>query len=169
MRKKLFSILLILLVIFITGCTKKTESGLTVNSETDMTEKRGVLACTREATGMNNAAVELNYEVSYKNGYVTKLHSIEKVTSSSEEVLETYRSAYEKVFKVYKDLEYYENSITDEGNTIISDTVIEYDKVDLDELKRLENTKDSVIKDGKVALKDWLKFAEKFGTKCSEK
>ena len=93
MRKKLFSILLILLVICITGCTKKTESGLTVNSETDMTEKRGVLACTREATGMNNAAVELNYEVSYKNGYVTKLHSIEKVTSSSEEVLETYRSA----------------------------------------------------------------------------
>ena len=169
MRKKLFSILLILLVICITGCTKKTESGLTVNSETDMTEKRGVLACTREATGMNNAAVELNYEVSYKNGYVTKLHSIEKVTSSSEEVLETYRSAYEKVFEVYKDLEYYENSITDEGNTIISDTVIEYDKVDLDELKRLENTKDSVIKDGKVALKDWLKFAEKFGTKCSEK
>lgn len=170
MRKKLFNItLLLLLVITITGCTKKTESGTTINSESDMSDKKGVLTCTREATGLNNSAVELSYEVNYKNGYITKLHSIEKVTSSNEEVLETYRSAYEKIFEAYKDLEYYENSVTDEGKTVVSDTVIEYDKVDLDKLKEIENTKDSVIKDGKVALKDWLKFAEKFGTKCTEK
>lgn len=170
MRKKLFNLIfLLLLIVTITGCTEKTASGTTVNSESDMTENKGVLYCTREATGMNNSAVECSYDVYYNKGLVTKVHSVEKVTSSSEEVLETYRSAYENVFKVYKDLDYYTNSITDEGNTIISETTIEYDKVDLDKLKKLENTKDSIIKNGKVTLKDWLKFAENFGTKCTEK
>lgn len=170
MRKKLFNLIfLLLLIVTLTGCTEKTASGTTVNSESDMTENKGVLYCTREATGMNNAAVECSYDVYYNKGNVTKVHSIEKVTSSSEEVLETYRSAYENVFKVYKDLDHYYNTVTDEGNTIISETTIEYDKVDLDKLKELENTNDSVIKNGKVALKDWLKFAENFGTKCTEK
>ncbi|MBQ8131067.1 MAG: DUF1307 domain-containing protein [Bacilli bacterium] len=168
--KKLFKGIFVLFIAFlVTGCTDKTESGTTVNSESDMTKNRGILTCTREATGMNESEVKLSYEVSYNAGYITKLHSMEQVTTKDNETLNTYKQAYENIFKNYKDLKYYTNTITVEDNTVISDTVIEYDKVDLEKLKEIENTKDSVIKDGKVALKDWLEFAEKFGTKCTEK
>lgn len=168
--KKPFSLLILLLVaVLVTGCSEKTESGTTVNSDSDMTNKKGMLACTREATGIKDSEVKLSYEVSYKDGYITTLHSMEQVTSKDEETRNTYKTAYENIFEKYKDLKYYTNKITVKENTVISDTVIEYDKVDTEKLKELENTSDSVIKDGKVALKDWLTFAEKFGTKCTEK
>ncbi len=167
-KTKLF-IVLGLSILLLTGCTEKTESGTKVDSDSDMTNNNGTLVCTRTANGMNNSTVELNYEVSYKAGYITILHSNEKLVSDDKATLDTYEEAYKKIFDVYKDLDHYTNNIIRKDDYVESDTIIDYSKIDMEKLKILENTDDSVIKDGKVALSDWLKFAEKFGTKCTEK
>lgn len=169
--KKTNKILLIFLfsLIILSGCTKQNESGSTVDSKTDLSDKKGTLICTRSASAPNNTTVDLKYEVSYKAGNVTNLHSTEKIVSNDEETLDSYEVAYKNIFKIYEDLKYYDNTVTRSSNSVVSDTVIQYNKVDLEKLKELENAEESVIKDGKVAIKDWLAFAEKFGTKCSEK
>ncbi len=168
MRNKKYLFILILLLI-LTGCSKRIETGTEIDSKTDTSNSKGTLVCSREATAQNNAKVELNYEVDYKKGYVTKLHSTEKVITDDQDVLDTYEEAYRNIFKIYKDLKYYDNNVSRTKKDVTSDTVIQYDKVDMDKLLKLENTDDTVIKNGKVALSDWLEFAEKFGTKCKEK
>lgn len=163
----------ILLIIFIclfvcAACTEKTKSGIEVKSSSDMSENKGHLACSRSANGADGAQVELAYEIDYNKGYITSLRSIEKVISDNSSVLDKYESAYKKIFVAYKSLDYYTNKVTRSDTTVVSNTLIEYDKVDMDKLKSIEGEEDSVIKDGKVALSDWLEFAENFGTKCYE-
>ena len=166
--KKNKLLLLILLLLLVTGCTTKTESGTEINSKSDTSKSKGTLLCTRSGTAQGNAEVSLNYEVRYKKGYVLSVHSEEKIISNDSSILDQYEDAYKNIFKAYKDLKHYTNTVTRESNSVTSDTLIEYDKVDMNKLKEIENSDQSVIKDGKVALKDWLEFAEKFGTKCEE-
>ena len=60
----------------------------------------------------------------------------------------------------------FKNTVTKTNNSVTSDTVINYGKIDTDKLLAIEGEEDNVIKDGKVKLDDWLDFAEQFGTKC---
>ena len=169
MKKSSLVFIILLSVFLLTGCTEKTESGTKVSSSTDTTNSRGTLTCTRSGIGLNSSEVDLNYEVKYNAGYVTNVHSIEKVTSTDSSTLDQYEEAYKNIFKAYKDLDHYTNNVTRTENTVVSDTIIEYDKVDMAKLEKIENAEETIIKNGKVALSDWLTFAEKFGTKCSEK
>ena len=169
--KKIFkAIILVISIIFITACgSEDMEKGITVSSKVDTTNKNGTLLCSRSAEAQNNAQASFIYEINYKNGYITKLHSKEEITSSSDEVLDTYEDAYKNIFKAYANLKYYDNNISRTKTSVISDTTIDYTKVDIEKLKELEGQEDSMIKNGKVLLKDWLTFAETFGTTCIEK
>lgn len=160
-------IFLLLLTLVVGGCTKKTESGIEVKSSTDLSGKHGVLHCSRGAT-VTNGVADLSYDITYSDGYITKMHSKEIVSSTDKQVLDTYENAYKNSFKPYENLQYYDNNITRSSDKVISDTVIQYDKVDMDALSAIENSEYSVIKNGKISVNDWLEFAEKFGTKCSE-
>ena len=170
MKKIIKTIILIISIIFITACgSEDMEKGITVSSKVDTTNKNGTLLCSRSAEAQNDAQASFLYEIDYKNGYITKLHSKEEITSSSDEVLDTYEDAYKNIFKAYDNLKYYDNNITRTNSSVISDTTIDYTKVDIEKLKELEGQEDSMIKNGKVALNDWLTFAETFGTTCIEK
>ncbi|MBR6948859.1 MAG: DUF1307 domain-containing protein [Bacilli bacterium] len=170
MKKIIKSIILVISVLLLTACgTEDMEKGITVSSKTDTSNKNGTLLCSRSAEAQNNAKASFIYEIDYKNGYITKLHSKEEITSSSDEVLDTYEEAYRNIFKAYEDLKYYDNNITRSKSSVVSDTTIDYSKVDIEKLKEIEAQEDSIIKNGKVSLKDWLTFAETFGTTCIEK
>ena len=52
--------------------------------------------------------------------------------------------------------------------SIISDTIINYAKIDIKKLLEIEGEEDNVVKDGKVKLADWLSFAEKYGVTCED-
>ena len=67
---------------------------------------------------------------------------------------------------IMKDLKYYDNTVKRTDNSVTSDTVINYGKIDIDKLLDIEGEEDNVIKNGKVKLDDWLEFTEKFGMKC---
>lgn len=171
--KKISKILFVLLIsiFFITGCDEeiKLESGSSVDKDTDVSNATGTLLCSRGGKGLGNSTAELSYEVNYKKGYLTRVHSKEKVNSEDQAILDQYEEAYKNIFEAYKDLKYYENTITREDTSVMSDTTIDYSKVDMDKLKAIENSKQSIIENGKVSLKDWLTLASNVGTKCIEK
>ena len=78
-------------------------------------------------------------------------------------------NAYKKISQVFKNLNYYSTKVIRDESSVEYTSTIQYDKVDMEKLKALENSEDSIIKDGKIKVKDWLEFAEQFGTKCEEK
>lgn len=164
-------IVLIISLFCLTGCSEevKFESGTTVDKNSDTNNATGTLLCSRGGKGLGDSTAELSYVVNYKKGYLTKVHSIEKVISDDASILDQYEDAYNNIFEVYKDLKYYENTITRVDNSVTSDTTIDYSKIDMKKLEELESSSQSIIKNGKVSLKDWLTFASKVGTKCIEK
>lgn len=167
MKKKI--LLIPVIAILLTGCTSKTASGEKISTETDTSSLKGTLVCSRNGTGLEGASVGLDYEIEYKNGYIIKLSSEEKVSSTSSEILDQYEEAYRNVFSVYDGIEYYTNEVTRDELEVVSDTVIEYDKVDIDKIIAIEGNQEGFYENGKMSLDKWLEFAEKFGTVCYEK
>ena len=153
-----FGLFFLISILFITGCKSETEKEAS---------KLSVINCTRNASA-DNAKVSLEYKVYYKGDYVRILNSIEKITSSSSSVLDEYEEAYKKIFSAYDGLDYYENTITRKDNSVISETTINYGKIDTDQLLEIEGEEDNVIEDGKVKVSTWISFAEKLGATCDD-
>lgn len=176
--KKLKRILISFLLIFcllLTGCGEEEvvdEKEPVVNRESVLdvidSSGNGKLFCTREAFASEGIDVELTYELTYKNGYVMLLHANEKVMSDDKDSLDEYEKAYRNIAKNYEGLKYYDITITRSDNTVVNDTVINYEKIDTDKLLDIEGEEDNVIVDGKVKLTTWVSFAEKFGASCKE-
>ena len=181
MKKKKIQIISLLSILlfccFVTGCGNNDEN--IVNEQSPVTTKNtilddidvsgsGKLFCTRDAFGREGMDVELTYELEYKNGFVSILHANEKVISNNSSDLDEYENAYRNIAKNYKGLKYYDITITRDENSVVNDTLINYEKIDTDKLLDIEGKEDNVIVDGKVKLETWVSFAEQFGTRCKE-
>ena len=174
-KLQLFSLILFVLIgsFLVTGCGNEDDSERerVVNKKSILDEidinDSGKLFCKREAfaTGVD---VDLRYELEYRDGYVLLLHSMEKVISDDNNKLDEYENAYRNIAKNYKGLKYYDINIIRDDDSVLNDTVINYEKLDMDKLLDIEGEEDNIIVDGKVALKDWVGFAEKFGTDCEK-
>lgn len=169
--KKQSKIIIILILLMITvGCTKKTADDTIKETNKDIikeTKDMIVLNCSREATAGANVDVDLKYKIYYTGLYISILHSVEKVTSENTTTLDEYEVAYKEISKNYEGLKYYDNTVTRDKNSVTNDTIINYDKIDMEKLLEIEGEEDNIIKDGKVKVEDWVTFAEKFGTKCN--
>ena len=64
-------------ILFImTGCSNKTETGTKIDSDDDTSKSSGVLVCTRDTAENDNYTVDLDYQVTYKKGYITNIHQM---------------------------------------------------------------------------------------------
>ena len=173
--------LLLIAILLLAGCGKENEtttkntqekktSEPSINNKTEVpesqTEGMRKLTCTREADAGSDIDVNLYYEVYYQGEYIQILHSTEQVVTDNQETLDEYENAYKGIYKNYEGLKYYDNTVKRTDNSVTSDTVINYGKIDIDKLLDIEGEEDNVIKNGKVKLDDWLEFTEKFGMKC---
>lgn len=125
--------------------------------------------CTRDAyTTDDNTNVDINYDLYYDDDdYLQILNSTEKITSSDKEVLDKYEEAYKKIYKVYDDVEYYDNLVIRKDDSVTSTTTINYGKIDMDKILEIEGTENNVkVVDGKIKISDWKNFAKKYGTIC---
>ena len=175
MKKRNSLLIIFICCLFITGCGSKdveSENTPVVNKVSIMDSiedgESGKLRCSREAFANEGIDVELTNEIEYKNGYITMLYSVDKITSSSQSDLDTYEDAYKKIAKNYEGLKYYDITITRSSNSVTNDVVINYEKIDTKKLLDIEGEEDNVIVNGKVALETWVGFAEQFGTVCEK-
>lgn len=165
MKKKYRLVLSLILVVFIiTGCTNKYG----IDTSKYNTDGLKVVKCNRDTTTDDGSKVKIDYKVYYdKKDYLKVFESTEIVTSNDNSVLDTYEKAYKNVYKAYKDIDYYENAVVRDNNSVTSKTYINYDKVDLNKIMEIEGTDDNVkVINGKIKIDDWIKFAKKYGTSC---
>ena len=167
MKKNSIAVLVFTLILFLTGCDSSNDTNLGTKYSTDGLNH---ITCSRDAEASDeNTDVEIKYDLYYDdNDYLKVLKSVEKITSSNGEVINKYKEAYEKVYSVYNDIDYYDNNIVVQDNTITSTTSINYGKIDMDKLLEIEGKEDNVkVENGKIKLSDWKSFAKKYGTTCN--
>lgn len=155
-------VLLILCIIFLTACESTQKS---VNQSSSSTDSN-VLHCTRKAQA-TDAQTDLNYSIYYNGDYVVKTVSIEKITSDDKDVLNKYKEAYEKVFEPYKNIDYYDNTVSLTGNNVISTTIIDYEKVDTSKILSIEGDEGNIFEnDGKIKKDTLVTMYKKYGATC---
>lgn len=159
-------ILTIICLLFVSGCSNENE--VVSNGKKVNTSKMQVMHCTRKASASSGIEVELNYELYYRGEDLNILHSTEKVISASDESLNLYEDAYKKIHKNYDGLEYYDAKVERGDTTVISDITINYEKIDINKLLKIEGEEDNIIENGKAKVDKWLTLAKKFGTKCED-
>ncbi len=147
---KKIGLVLFMSLLLLTGCTK---------------EENGVLTCTRTAK-QGNIDLSLNYKITYTGEYVNTIETTEIVKSEDQNTLNLYKSQIENVYKPYKEIDYYENEITLEGNTLTSKTTIDYEHINTDKLIEIDSANEQILKDGKAKVSDFRTMYENIGASC---
>ena len=174
-RNKIIIILFVLCFLLV-GCGKKDvdivntsnkKGKLSDNPSSNINVNgSGTLEFVRSANVSEGIDASFRIVVTYKNGNMKVLHSIDTIKSDNQDTLTEYENAYKKISEQYKDIKYYDTTVTRDDNSVIFDLNINYEKVDIDKIIELEGDDAKMFKDGKAKLKAWLTYAKKFGTTC---
>lgn len=128
--------------------------------------KSGKVTCTSTTSPNETTTLKSEYNITYKDGYVTELKTKETIKTATKSDLDTYKEALENVYAEYNKLDYYQNSISIEDDTLISTTVINYNKVDTKKLIEIDQNNAELVKNGKVSYSDVKKMYESAGATC---
>ncbi len=140
-------------LLLVTGCSSE--------------EKLGLLKCTKEQDINSDTKLSSTYEVKYKDGNVVKLNTKEVITSSSKDTLEAYKKNLEEIYGAYNNIDYYNNEVKIEGDTLTSTTKVNYEKIDTDKLIEIDKNNEAAIVDGKVKVSTLKEAYEKLGANCT--
>ena len=162
MKKVTICLLFIFSIILVSGCGSEN-----ILDKVKKEDNEKVLKCTRKVSSEENITTDIKYSIYYDGDYVTKTVAIEKITSDDEEILKTYKEAFEKVFSSYKNIDYYDNEVKQKGNTVSTTTVVDYRKVDVNKIIEIEGKEDNIFDDDLKVKKDTLvSFYKKYGITC---
>lgn len=178
MRKSKYLFLVIALLLLVSGC-KKNDPEIVNMSGTDEEFNEdaayniningsGRLQCIRDVN-ISQLEDDFRYSITYKDGAITMLHSQEKVTGTNQTLLNEYEEAYKNIKNQYKGLRYYDVTVTRNDNSVIYDTVINYEKIDMDKLREIEpeiEGQSDIYKNNKLMLKTWWEFSKDMGMTC---
>ena len=159
-------VLILLSTCLLVGCEKKEE--IEIEGEKIDTKEMVHEHCSRTGT-LEGGEAELNYDIYYTGEVLNILRSEEKVKSSTSSILDEYEEAYKSIKDQYKGLRYYDVTVTRDGNSVIYDTVINYEKIDMDKLREIEpeiEGQADIYKNNKLMLKTWWEFSKDMGMTC---
>lgn len=143
----------IVLLLFVTGCGSTKE------------EK---MVCTRTAT-MNGMEMDFRYEVYYQGNNVNKVKTREKVKSESEVTLKNLENQAKTLYSNFDKIENYDYNVTIEGNTLTSTTNINYQKINIDELLKIDSSIQQLLNDNnKIDLEKITQVYEQTGATCNK-
>ena len=166
--KKIYIILLLIFSVFIiTGCEDEKDVVISGGEKVNVS-KMGHKHCTRTASADDGIDVNLYYDLYYKDEDLLLLVSVEEISSTNEENLDTYEDAYNGIKANYAGLEYYDQEVIRTDNLVTNKITINYEKIDVDKLLAIEGEEDNIIVDGKAKLDSWITLGKKFGVKCEE-
>ena len=150
MFMKRIGIILFASLLLVVGCTSK---------------ESGTLTCTRTAK-QGNIEVSLNYKIAYTGEYVNIIETTEIVKSEDQNTLNLYKTQLENIYDPYKSIDYYENEVTIEGDTLTSKTKIDYEHINVDDLIEIDSANEQILKDGKARVSDFRSMYESIGASC---
>ena len=156
MKKILISITIIVLLIItvIVGYNIKIYSG--------------TLVCTNTYKE-DEISFKTIYHVEYKKKYATKLVSIETITTSETQILNDYKTNLEMMYLRFNEIPYYNNTISIKGETLTSKTTIDYSKIDLNKLIKVDSSFNEIIKNNKISISKLKKQYISTGAYCKYK
>ena len=158
-------VLILLSTCLLVGCEKKEE--IEIEGEKIDTKEMVHEHCSRTGT-LEGGEAELNYDIYYTGEVLNILRSEEKVKSSTSSILDEYEEAYQSIHSHYKDLAYYDTEVVREDDSVTSIITINYDKVDIEELIRIEGADDNIIENGVAKVQMWKDLAKKVGASCTK-
>ena len=166
MKKILMLLLIIVFLVSATACGKKEEKS-SEKSSSGATVREGIIHehCTRTGKVDDNSSAEMSYEIYYTGEVLNRIESTERVTSTTQSVLDEYENAYRTIHSYYKDLKYYDTNIIRTDSSVTSKMSIDYDKIDLKKLIELEGEEDNIFEDGKPMISKYKDLAKKLGVK----
>ncbi len=175
-NKIIYFLLIVSLLIFVSGCKKKEADIQNMSNTHTISEDNplsnidvnasGYLLCTRDAMMPTGMTGEFKYSVTYKDGVITVLHSMEKVVSETSSQLDEYENAYNNIKDRYKGIKYYDVTVSRDNNSVTYDSNINYGKINFDELIDIEGNEYNLYDDNKMLLKTWYSFAKQSGMTC---
>ena len=145
-------ILIIGLLILLTGCSKP---------ETKTTE------CTIN-TEIEGIKVEGNYKLTYTDLYIDKVEFTEKYTVSDDYLVTTVEETFDSLYKEASNLNHYKYTRETDGLSVSSTVSIDYNKINLDELTKLDTNLKNIIKDGKIEANTIINSYKSYGATCKE-
>jgi len=128
----------------------------------------GMLYCI-DNRNVDDIEIKSEYKIYYEDMYVTKLITFEEINCDDDEVLLEYRNILKDNYSLYNDIKYYDNNVRLKNNTLVSVTEINYKKIDTNKLISVDSSNRSLIKNGKIYIKDIYEIYKKQGAKCKYK
>ena len=128
----------------------------------------GTLVCTNTYEE-DSVSFKTTYKVEYKKKYATKLVSIETINTYDVTLLNDYKTNLEMMYLRFNEIPHYENTISIKKTTLTSKTIINYDKINLNELVKVDSSFNEVIKKNKVSITKLKKQYDLTGAYCKYK
>ena len=128
----------------------------------------GTLVCTNTYQE-DDISFKTTYHVEYKKKYATKLVTIETKTTTETQILKDYKTNLEMMYLRFNEIPYYNNTISIKGETLTSKTTIDYSKIDLNKLIKVDSSFNEVIKNNKVSISKLKKLYISTGAYCKYK
>lgn len=154
-------ILGIALLVFATGCGQQTGY-----NESNTKDDKMICTRTANATGLK---MDFRYEVYYQGNDVNKVQTAEKITSDSTETLQAYQQQIKSLYSNFDNIEHYNYDVKIEGNTLISTTDINYQKMNIDELVNVDSSIEQLLNDDrKIDLDKITQVYEQLGATCEK-
>ena len=151
MKKKIILITVILIVLLLIIVYFKT---------------RTTMICTY--TNSNDIYyIETKYKVKYKNDKVLSLYTKEVIMSDDDNMLKEYKSTLDLVYSKYNELKYYNNNMRIEDNKLISETKVNYEKIDIEEFLKVDESNINIVRNKQVSLKKIRKIYKENGARCT--
>lgn len=129
--------------------------------------KLKTMSCSK-VQSYSDVSFDLSYNIDYKGKYVVNVSSTEKIISDDIEYLEEYRGQIEKIYSPYSDLDYYDYSVSIDGNTLTSESNIDYSRVDTNRMILIDDANSQFIQDGKVLVDTIKSYYEDLGISCNK-
>ena len=136
------------------------------SSPFQVTEETKKMVCTR-VIDQNGIKMDLRYEATYTGDVVSLLESTEKVISSDTAVLEQYQTLLKQSYAPYDNVKYYNVDITIDGDTLTSHVVVNADKIDVDEITKIDSANGNYYTDGKMMIANVERAFTSLGATCT--
>lgn len=152
MQKKILLTGLIMIVL-LTGCNKEAKNNFILN-------------CSMKKTIVEGVQTNSNYKITHDGEYVETIETEEIIISTNKGYLETVKETVESMYSIYKNVDHYKYKVTLQGDTLTSTTKIDYSKIDIDELIKINPEMALLIEDNKLKVSVVENLYNRMGIVC---